>query len=244
MGDYARGELDFDDEDRLPWLEPAVDEQDEERISPLRLLGLILAGLALIGVIVAGVWWLQNRSGSTGADGGEGTLIAAPTENYKVPANVADAKKFEGEGDASYAASEGVAREGRIDPSRVPEAPITATTPAPTDRTRPAGTAKPSQKVSAPVEDETRSKPASAAPKAASGGAMIQLGAYGSQSGAKDAWTKLSKRFAYLAPLGMSVEPAEVGGGTVYRLRAVAGSQAGTLCGKLKVAGESCLVVN
>ena len=42
MGDYARGRLDLDDEDRLPWLEPALDEADEERISPLRLLGLIV----------------------------------------------------------------------------------------------------------------------------------------------------------------------------------------------------------
>jgi hypothetical protein len=73
---------------------------------------------------------------------------------------------------------------------------------------------------------------------------MIQLGAYASESGARDAWAKLSKRFAYLAPLGMSIEPAQVGGGAVYRLRAAAGAQAGTLCGKLKVAGESCLVVN
>ena len=78
----------------------------------------------------------------------------------------------------------------------------------------------------------------------ASGGALIQVGAYGSASGAKDAWTRLSKRFAYLAPLAMTVEPAEVGGSTVYRLRASAGGQASLICGKLKVAGESCMVVN
>jgi hypothetical protein len=42
----------------------------------------------------------------------------------------------------------------------------------------------------------------------------------------------------------MSVEPTEVGGSTLYRLRATAGAQANTLCGRLKVAGESCLVVN
>jgi hypothetical protein len=35
-----------------------------------------------------------------------------------------------------------------------------------------------------------------------------------------------------------------VGGTKFYRLRAQAGKDAGTLCGKLKVAGESCLVVN
>src|SRR3546814_19250404 len=73
---------------------------------------------------------------------------------------------------------------------------------------------------------------------------MIQLGAYGNQAFAKDAWKRLSKRFTYLEPLPMSIEQAEVGGSTVYRLRAAAGGQASTLCGKLKVAGESSMVVN
>ena len=93
------------------------------------------------------------------------------------------------------------------------------------------------------MTDGTSAAPV-AATKAATGGAMIQLGAYGSAAGAKDAWSRLSKRFAYLAPLAMTVEPAEVGGGTVYRLRASAGGQASVICGKLKVAGESCLMVN
>lgn len=240
MSDYARGRLDLDDEDRLPWLEPAIDEEADDRISPLRLLGLILLGLALIGAVVAGVWWMQNRNG--GGSAGEGQLIAAPTEDYKIAANEADAKKFDGEGDASFAASEGVARDGRIDPSRVPEAPIAKTAPAPAGPA-PAAPNKPAASVTARVTDETSARPAAAA-KPVAGGAMIQLGAYGSASGAKDAWTKLSKRFAYLAPLAMTVEPAQVGGGTVYRLRAGAGGQAGTICGKLKVAGESCMVVN
>ena len=73
MGDYARGRLDLDDEDRLPWLEPALDEADEERISPLRLLGLIILGLVLIGAVVAGMWWLQNRN-----DGGLCVAILLP----------------------------------------------------------------------------------------------------------------------------------------------------------------------
>ncbi|KQN09915.1 sporulation protein [Sphingobium sp. Leaf26] len=240
MSDYARGRLDLDDEDRLPWLEPAIDDEADDRISPLRLLGLILLGLALIGAVVASVWWMQNRNGGGGA--GEGQLIAAPTEDYKIAANEADAKKFDGEGDASFAASEGVARDGRIDPSRVPEAPIAKTAPAPAGPA-PAAPNKPAASVTARVTDETSVRPVATA-RPAAGGAMIQLGAYGSASGAKDAWTKLSKRFAYLAPLAMTVEPAQVGGGTVYRLRAGAGGQAGTICGRLKVAGESCMVVN
>lgn len=240
MGDYTRDRLDFDEDDRLPWLEPAVDDDDEEGLSPLKLLGLILLGLMLVGAFVAALWWLQNRNVSDPA--GEGQLITAPADDYKIAANEADAKKFEGEGDASFAASEGVARDGRIDPSRVPEAPITKTAPA-SAASRPASATKPAQSVTTRVADETGDKPV-AVSRPVTGGATIQLGAYANAKGAKDAWTRLSKRFDYLAPLPMTIESAEVGGGTVYRLRAAAGGQAKLLCGKLKVAGESCMVVN
>lgn len=244
MSDYARGSLNLDDEDRLPWLEPADREDDNDGVSPLKLLAFIVTGLIALGVIVGGVYWIQNRTSSP-ASGGDAELIAAPAGDYKVPANEVDAKKFAGEGDASFAASEGVERAGRIDPSRVPEAPVTAG-PAPVEAAKTAA-AKPSSQFSAPVSDATRgsaaSKPAAAA-KAS--GPMIQLGAYGSQSSAKDAWNRLSKRFDYLASLGTSVESVNVGETTLYRLRASAGTgaQASAICGKLRVAGESCLVVN
>lgn len=239
MGDYGRSRFDFDEEDRLPWLEPAAQDEEDERISPLRLLGLIIIGLALIGAVVAGIWWMQNRGGA-GAD--EGTLIAAPQENYKVAANEADAKKFDGEGDASFAASEGVARDGTIDPSRVPEAPVEGHR---VQAGKPAGVsaAKPAQSVSAPVKDATVGALPAASPRPATGGATIQLGAYASASSAQDAWAKMNRRYAYLSALAMKVESAQVNGGTVYRLRAT-GPDAGTLCGKLKVAGETCMPVN
>ncbi|MDX3901369.1 MAG: SPOR domain-containing protein [Sphingobium sp.] len=242
MGDYARGRLDLDDEDRLPWLEPAAAEEPDEGLSPVKLLGLVIAGLVLLAAVVGGAWWLQNRQGGSGASG-EGVLIAAPKGGYKIAAHEADARKFEGEGDASFAASEGVARDGRIDPSRVPEAPITGTTP-PAEKAPSPAASKPAARMTATVADETKARPATVAAAPRPGGAMIQLGAYATQAGAKDAWGRLSKRFAYLTPLSMTVEPAEVGGSTVYRLRAAAGAQASMLCGKLKVAGESCLVVN
>ena len=81
---------------------------------------------------------------------------------------------------------------------------------------------------------------------AAGSGAVIQLGAFPSEGGANSAWTRIAKRFSYLAPLGKSVERAEVDGKAVWRLRVNAGSngQARDLCGRLKVAGEPCFVAN
>jgi hypothetical protein len=242
MSDYARGGLNLEDEDRLPWLEPAERDDDNDGVSPLKLLAFILTGLVALGVIVGGVYWMQSRTGS-GDLGGDAQVIAAPAGDYKVPANEVDAKKFAGEGDASFAASEGVERVGRIDPSRVPEAPVIGGAAPPAK----IAAAKPASKFSAPVADETGAKSATAtAASGAARGAMIQLGAYGSQASAKEAWGRLSKRFDYLAPLGTSVESVKVGETTLYRLRASAGnaSQASALCGKLRVAGESCLVVN
>jgi hypothetical protein len=90
--------------------------------------------------------------------------------------------------------------------------------------------------------------PALAAPRVASAGAgsLIQLGAFPDQQGADAAWARLSKRFAYLAPLGKSVERGEKDGKPVYRLRVNTGSngQAKEICGKLQAAKQSCYVAN
>ncbi|MCE7796066.1 SPOR domain-containing protein [Sphingobium sufflavum] len=242
------GGLNLEDGDRLPWLEPADVADDGQVVSPAKIIGLVLIGLLLLGVIVGGGYWLKNRA--PGDAGGEARLIPAQGGDYKIAANESAGKDFKGTGDTSYATSEGVDTDGKVDASRMPEAPLEgmsrgsiAKEDAPRVQT---ASAKPAAQVSAPVKDETK-RPAAAAPAAGSagGGALIQLGAYGSDAVAKDAWKKLSKRFDYLASLSSAVEKAEVGGATVYRLRAGAGSasNATTLCGRLKVAGENCIVV-
>lgn len=241
MMNSTNDSLAFDDEDRLPWLEPAYEDDADEEVSLLRLGMFILAGLALLGLIVGGVYLVRNYL--TAQD--EPEMIAAPEGDYKTPAQDADARKFEGEGDASFAASEGLDRDGRIDPSRLPEAPVTAVKGAPATAGKTAA-AQPSAHVRAPVEnrtgEEVKSAPAPAA--AALTGPVIQLGAYGSDAIARSAWTRLSKRFDYLADLPHSIEPVVVGGTKFYRLRVAAEKDASTLCGKLKVAGENCIVVN
>ncbi len=233
--------LALDDEDRLPWLEPAYDESDDEEVSFVRLGLFIVAGLAVLGLIVGAIYLIRNQLASTDSP----QVIAAPAGDYKMPAHKADAKRFEGEGDASYAASEGVNREGRIDPSRMPETPMVAGGEAAAGPAEKAQTAAASPTVKAQVIDQRRSTPATVASAApALSGYLIQLGAFGSDAIARDAWTRLSKRFDYLAELTHSIEPVTVGGAKYYRLRVSAGKDASTLCGRLKVAGENCIVVN
>lgn len=72
--------------------------------------------------------------------------------------------------------------------------------------------------------------------------ASFQLGAFPSRSGAEKAWVALSSRFPYLAPLSHSISEVSVVGRRAYRLRA-GGPGAENICARLRVAGESCLMV-
>lgn len=230
--------LALDDEDRLPWLEPAYDDDGDEEVSLLRLGALIIAGLVLLGLIVGAVYIIRNRM----IEKAEPQVIHAPVNPYKVPAHSADAKKFAGEGDESFAASEGKERSGVIDPDKMPEIPITKT--ASTDPVVAPIAATPRVVASVAKPGAPSAKAATApAPAAKGGSAMIQLGAYDSEALAKSSWSRLAKRFDYLSALSYSIQPVTVNGGQFYRLR-VATPQANILCGKLKVAGESCMVVN
>ncbi len=248
QGDTGLG---LEDEDRLPWLEAADGFEEDGEVSPARLLVMVLGGLLLIGAVLGGLWWIQN-----GGARGKGELIAAQQGDYKVAPKNDGAKTFEGEGDASFSASEGAEPAGRVDPTRMPEEPAVtpqereaAVTKVAADKAAAGKAAKatPADKVNAKqaaTSVKTPDADAKAAPTT-SGSGMIQLGAFSSDAAAAKAWTNLSKRFAYLADLNKSVSPAKVGNGTVYRLRVSAGTTANAtnLCGKLRVAGENCVVV-
>ncbi len=249
--DQGDAGLGLESEDRLPWLEAADGVEEDGEVSPARLLVMVLGGLLLIGAVLGGLWWVQN-----GGARGKGELIAAQEGNYKVAPKNDGAKTFEGEGDASFSASEGAEPAGKVDPTRMPEEP--AVTPQEREAAKAAADKaavakakpKPAPVKAAPKVVAAPAKAPAAAPKAApapaaAGSAMIQLGAFSSDAAAAKAWTNLSKRFAYLADLNKSVSPAKVGDGTVYRLRVSAGTaaNAANLCGKLRVAGENCVVV-
>jgi hypothetical protein len=224
----AEDELEVGDEDRLPWLE-AVEEEEGGGDGPsvAKLIAAIVIGLVAIGVIVGGLFWLGNGERTDG----NGEIIAAPEGDYKARPENPGGTNFSGEGDVAAAASAGQTPQGNLNVNAVAEPPVTPAQPAP----RPA----PQPPAPAPAP---RPAPAPAPPPRASG-PTIQLGAFSSQAAANQAWSALSGRFRYLAPLSHNVVPAQVGGRTLYRLRA-SGADAAGICRRLQVAGEACSVVN
>ena len=129
MSDFQRNRLGLtsDDEDRLPWLEPVDDYDDEEGISIARLIGAVVVGLVALGLVIGGIFWLRNRDAS-----GDGTLITAPAGPIKEKPGEAGGMEVEGSGDAAYTASVGQEVNSTIDLSALPEAPVTDTRPVQT----------------------------------------------------------------------------------------------------------------
>jgi len=96
-----------------------------------------------------------------------------------------------------------------------------------------------------PPAPKAKVPPAPSVPAAppSAGSGTIQLGALASEAKARQVWKTLSGRFGFLAPLNMSITPVKVGDSTLYRLRA-SGGDARRVCAQLRVAGESCNVVD
>lgn len=232
------------DADRLPWLEAVEDEDEKRGPSAAKLIGALLIGLIAIAAVIYALFSLGNRDGG---ETREAEMIAPPSPDYKERPADAGGMKVEGEGDTAFAASEGADPDGRIDLDAIPEAPVAGArgiAPAEQLTTKPGAPAAEKPVVApAPAPKVEPARQPTIVP--AAGGAQVQLGAFSSNAGAQAAWKSMSGRFVSLKPLANSVVLASVGGKTVYRLRASVGSQADarTLCGKLKVAGESCTVI-
>lgn len=262
-----RGMGGMGDEDRLPWLEPVEEDYADRGVSAGRLVAGLIVMLAALGLIVGGVYWLKQRMMGGAGPSGEPITIAAQPGPIKIKPSEPGGMQVKGQGDSSYAASEGADPNARIDLTAVPEAPIAkaekaapaptpvAPAPAPVVAQKPAPAwpmpAKPAPapvavaKAPVPVPAKPAPIPAKTETAAApvSGGAgQIQLGALDSQAKAEAVWKTMAGRYAYLAGLGHSVVKAEVNGKTYYRLRA-SGGGAAAICSKLKVAGEACAVV-
>lgn len=235
--------MDLREEDRLPWLETVA--PDEPDGAPLgRVIAMVLLGLALLAVLILGIYQLQHRRPAA-----SGELIQAQEGDYKIKPDEPGGLKVKGEGTTAVATSDGKAANGAIDLKAVPEAPVNGKRAQPLPN-KPQGGRNAVAQVPASGGKLVAQAPLAASPTgtpgAASGGSLVQLGAYPSESVANAAWTGFTKRFAYLAPLGKSVQPVASGGKTLYRLRVNAGSanQAADICGRFKVAGGSCFVAS
>lgn len=212
------GELDLDDDDRLPWLESADDDYDEEGVDTARVFGFVLAGLLALAVLVGAIWWLGHRRPDP-ATVADGSTIPAPSEPYKEAPKNPGGKTFAGTGDTSYATAQGKKSSAQLaGGGEVPK-------PSVDTGARPAGAAP-------------------AAPAPAAGGVGVQVGAFGSKETAEAGWNTLVGKSDALKGVGHRVVEGNADIGKVYRLQAVAPDEgaANALCGKLKAAGIACQV--
>lgn len=170
---------------------------------------------ALIGLaLIAALVFAGYRMLADRASGGDGALIAAPKGPYKIRPSDPGGLEVRGEGAVAIATSQGATNNAAIDWSAAPEAPII------------------SRREGAPGQ--------------AAGGAFVQIGDYPSEAAANTAWKAFAKRFSYLTDLTMRLQTAQAGETPTYRLRIEAGSAAAAadICGRLRVAGETCSVTD
>lgn len=239
--------LDARDEERLPWLE-AVEEDDEEGVGLVTLIGGVLVVLLAIALVVGGIFWLRG-DGDPAPDGAE--LIAAPEDDYRVRPSEAGGMEVEGEGDAAFAASGGGSPEGRIDRSATPEEPVAGRRVAAGEGESTAGGSSARIPASNRRLDESAPRAQSSGGAASSGGVtaasgrLIQLGAFSSEAAANRAWTQISRTNNTLNSLDHSVSSVQAGGRTLFRLRVAASSReaARSLCTRLRNSGQACSVV-
>lgn len=258
--------------ERLPWLEPVEDEDEYAYAEATGFGGLILAAILVLVAIAlitgAVIWYRGHRS----AAGGTGQIIKAEPGPYKVRPDNPGGMKADANGEVTYGTSAGQDIDSPIDLNALPEQPMVQPKAAakpqqPAPAQAPSAAAQGQPAPAAPKETPVASapppapkpapqpKPAAAPQPVASapaatpaaatggGGGTVQLGAFSSEAGAKSAWKSLSGRFTDLKELGYVVTKVETGDKTLYRLRATGAANAGRLCARLKVAGESCSVV-
>lgn len=260
-----RPEEDEEDEEDLPWLEPARRQRGAGTLVPSRTL---VTAAVLFAVLVVGILWgvrllverEQMRDTAFRVAAADAPLIRAPDEPYKRRPTDPGGAQIEGLDQTLYAAGGGVDPGGDIALDRVPEEPIDRSAPPAPDQptvllpespgepagspdspepTAPAAEATVQSPAAQPVVDETEGSDSE-------GSFSLQLGAFSSNEAAREAWKALASRYAYLAGLEPDVEKIEREGKSLFRLRAGQLSSRGradNLCGRLKVAGEACLVV-
>lgn len=213
-----------EEDERLPWLESAEDDDYQSHYDGYdtgKVLIMFVLGLVALAALVGAIWWFSNRSPDPELVA-DGSVVAAPSEPYKVAPKDPGGKTFDGTGDSSFAVSEGQNRPAQLGGPAAPPAAAPAVVP----------TAAPTAA-------------AKAGAPAAAGGVGVQVGAFSSQAKAEEGWSKLvAQAGGALGGVSHRVVAGTADNGTIYRLQAVApdSASANALCGRLKGAGIACQV--
>lgn len=223
--------LQFDEEERLPWLE-AGEQMGRPGVPYGRIVKTLLVVLLVVALAGTGVWWLRYR-----VSFGHGEVIAAPAGPVRV-APPAERGRFDGEGNASVAAAEGVRPNGRVDPNQLPEAPVAPPTVAARSTSLPVGST-----AVGTGETSTAVPSVATAPRGSSG--TVQIGSFTTDTAANRAWASMKERFPWLEGVGAGVASEKVNDRTVYHLRIATGANANarSLCNRFRVAGENCIIL-
>ena len=219
------GELDLVDTDSLPWLES--DEEDEEAggVDVMQIIGFVGLLMALLAMVVGGVWWFTNRASGSDAVA-DGSVIEAPEGPIKQAPDNPGGKTFAGTGNVAPVVGEGGSRNAVVAEPAMPALP--GGTPG-----------------AAPSAAATGAAPAATpAPAPVVPGTGVQLAAYGTRARAEQGWVDAQRRTDKLSGVKYRIVEGKVDIGTVYRLQAVAGSraEADRLCAALKSDGVDCQV--
>lgn len=244
-----------DEEERPRPPEPEIiyTPEDEDGGGRGRVIALAFIGMALlVGVLVA---FSLNDSG-TGVAPVSPDLTAQPEPAAPPPAapeveTAAETAPAPAETAAAPAEEAAPAAEAlaelRGEPQAAPESPAPAA-PAPVE-----SRTVESAPVSAAQEPASAPAPAAAAPAttatatASSGAFVVQIMALREEAAARTAWDALqAKHGAILGGHALDIERADLGDrGVFYRVRAAGfetRTAANAACGKLKAAGQDCMV--
>jgi hypothetical protein len=214
-GRDGEGRLALDEpEIQRPWLD-AVDDDDDygdegldwSRIT--RFLGMLAIIAVVIAIVASVIVWRMSAPPE-----GDGSLIEAAEEPYKVRPKNPGGMKFEGTGDTAYMIGEGVEQRGRLGgANNAPPVPAPA-----------AGGESPD----APVMT----------------GVAVQIGAFSTEEDARTGWQKLTARYEPLGGYDRRIVEGRADIGVVYRLQAITASRAAAfaLCRDLRSNGIECQV--
>ncbi len=231
------------DENKVPWLEPAMEEQQGESFLERNRMGVIAAGLVLILAFIIIIWQVYSSDGKPPAPGDvplvraeEGPTKIAPDDPGGMEVKDRDKLVYDRVGGNDDTAEPEYLRPGPETPMDKPDAPDEVAPASP-----PAPPPPPSTEADVPVKESK-----SASTKSV-GDYLIQLGAFSERERALKAWETIKGKhpdiLSTLEPEIVSVKGAK---GTLYRLQAgrmADRESAETLCKSLTVKKQPCMVV-